>query len=318
MLRNSLKKGMGFQMIFPKRLKKGDLVGVIAPAGPPNMTDLNRGLLMFQQLGLQVRLGKHIDSIYGYLAGRDQERLSDFHEMVQDPEIKGIFFAKGGYGTGRFAAQIDYDLIRKNPKVIWGYSDITYLHTAIRKKSHLVTFHGPMIESDLSESDIKDETLHMFQQVFAKTCVFYSEQIAPLKVLVEGEATGELVGGNLSLLISTLGTPFEIDVTGKILLIEDVKEEPYRVDGMLNQLAQSGKLSDVAGVMIGDFAKSVPTRDPSLSLEEVFGHYFNELDCPVMQGFKIGHCSPHIAVPLGVQAKMDTKRKTVMIEPGVV
>lgn len=304
-------------MILPKRLKKGDLVGVIAPASPPCMVNLRKGILFLKDLGLRVKLGKHIDHIDGYLAGTDRERLNDFHEMIADPQVKGIFFARGGYGTGRFINEIDDDLISHHPKIIWGYSDITYLHTAIRQNSHLLTFHGPMVESDLSKENIKEGTTQMFQQLFAPVCVFYSENIAPLKVLVDGYATGELVGGNLSLLVSTLGTPFEMNVKRKILLIEDIDEEIYQIDGMLNQLALANKLAEVAGIMIGDFANTMPIRESTFKLEEVFDHYFNNLACPVMQGFKIGHCSLNIAIPLGAQAMINTRKKTVIIQPGV-
>lgn len=305
-------------MIFPKRLKKGDLIGVIAPASAPSIPNLQQGLTFLSGLGLRVRLGKYIDRTYGYLAGKDEERLADFHEMIADPEVKGIFFARGGYGTGRLAADIDYELVRQHPKVIWGYSDITYLHTAIRQKSDLVTFHGPMIESDMGKDAVMLETKQMFQQLFTPMTIFYSACIAPLDVLAPGKATGEIVGGNLSLLVSTLGTPFEIDVRGKILFLEDVDEAPYQVDGMLNQLALASKFSDAAGIMIGDFAQADPKRTPSLTLEEVLDHYLSRLDCPVLSGFQMGHCSPNIGFPFGVQARMDTERKVVMIAPGVV
>lgn len=305
-------------MMIPKRLHKGDLVGVIAPASPPCIDRLQRGVLFLQELGLRVQLGKHIDCIYGYLAGTDAQRLADFHDMISNRAIKGIFFARGGYGSGRFAADIDYDLIRDNPKIIWGYSDITYLHTAIRQKSRLVTFHGPMMESDIGKDDIDERTKHMFQQLFAPRSIYYTEKISPLNILVHGEVTGALVGGNLSLLTSTFGTPFEIDVKDKIVMLEEIREEPYRVDAMLNQWKLAGKLSEMAGMMIGDFAQADPTRAPSLSLQEVLQHYSSEVNGPVMTGFQIGHCFPHIAIPFGVQAKISTKEKNVIIDPGVI
>ncbi|MFD2131680.1 LD-carboxypeptidase [Pseudogracilibacillus auburnensis] len=290
----------------------------MASASPPNMEKLRKSLRFLKNNGLKVKLGKNIRNTYGYLAGTDIERLEDFHCMIADPTIKAIFFAKGGYGTGRLASCIDYELISKNPKIIWGYSDITYLHTAIRQSTNLVTFHGPMLESDVARDDFDHLSKDMFNQLFKRTTLRYSEKIAALNVLVEGKASGKLVGGNLSLLTSTLGTPYEIDVKGNILLIEDVNEEPYRVDSMLNQLKYANKLTKANGIIVGDFANTEPKRSPSLQMEEVFQHYFSSLTCPVMTGFKIGHCLPHFAVPLGAQTTMNTENKLVTIEPGVI
>lgn len=304
-------------MLLPNHLKRGDHVGVIAPAGPPNQKNLRQALPFLEALGLQVKFGQFIDSNYGYLAGSDRERLDDLHMMIKDPHIRGIFFARGGYGTGRIIADLDYQLIKENPKVIWGYSDITYLHTAMRQKTGLVTFHGPMVATDMADERFDKKTKNMFNQLFTPTELHYTEEYSPLYSIVEGYAKGQIVGGNLSLLISTLGTPYEIDMKNKLLLIEDIGEAPYRVDSMLNQLKLSGKLHEVAGVMIGDFAKGGTGDKPSLTLAEVFTHYFSELNCPVMSGFKIGHCFPHFALPLGVEGTLDTVNKTLVIDPGV-
>lgn len=304
-------------MIYPQRLQKGDTIGVIAPAGPPNQKYLAKGIQFFKNMGLHVKLGNHIDDIYGYLAGTDDARLHDFNQMIADAEVKAIIFARGGYGTARIAPTIDYDLIRTNPKIIWGYSDITYLHTAIRQATGLVTFHGPMVVSDVGREDFDELSASMFEQLFAPTKLIYTERISTLQVLVPGSASGKLVGGNLSLLASTLGTDYEIDTTDKLLLIEDIGEEPYAVDSMLNQLKLSGKLDQAAGIIVGDFAKTESKMEHSLSLEQVFDHYLKNLHCPVMAGFKIGHCFPHFAVPLGVEATISTNEETLEIKPGV-
>ncbi|GGA64416.1 S66 peptidase family protein [Ornithinibacillus halotolerans] len=304
-------------MLQPQSLQKGDTVGVIAPASPPDMKRLYQAIPFLENLGLRVKLGKHIENVHGYLAGTDAERLADFHDMIQDDTVKAIIFARGGYGTGRIASNIDFDLIKKNPKIIWGYSDITYLHTAICQKAGLVTFHGPMVASDVADPDFDDISSASFQQLFEPTTLTYSEDISPLETLVEGKATGELVGGNLALLVSTLGTDFEIHTKGKLLLLEDIHEQPYRIDSMLNQLKLAGKLEQAAGIIIGDFADAKPKHEPSLSLEEIFTHYLGGLSCPVMAGFKIGHCFPHFAVPFGVEATLSTEKKSLVINPGV-
>jgi len=174
-----------------------------------------------------------------------------------------------------------------------------------------------MLASDVAEPDFDAISANSFLQLFKPTTLQYNETISPLDVLVEGEGNGQLVGGNLALITSTLGTEYEIDTAGKILLIEDVNEQPYRIDSMLNQLALSGKLAQAAGVVVCDFAKAEPKGKPSLSLEEVFRHYLGSLSNPVMTGFKIGHCYPHFSVPLGTEATLHTEDKTLTIKPGV-
>ena len=305
-------------MILPKRLQRGDTVGVIAPASPPNIEQLKRSFIFLRELGVNVKIGNHVQDINGYLAGTDEDRLHDLHSMFKDPFVHAIFCAGGGYGTGRIAEQINYELIKRNPKILWGYSDITYLHNAIRQRTELVTFHGPMLASDVGKEGFDDLSKKMFQQLFEPKELHYTEYISPLEVIAEGECVGELVGGNLSLIQSMMGTPYELETEGKILLIEDVDEEPYRIDGMLNQLTMAGKLTSAAGIVVGDFKNAVPTNDkPSQSLDEVLDHYLKRLETPVIKGFKMGHCQPHFAMPLGVKAKLSSKTKSLIIMPGV-
>ncbi|MCF3943775.1 S66 peptidase family protein [Oceanobacillus alkalisoli] len=305
-------------MLLPKALKKGDTIGIIAPASPPNMKRLGKAIPFFTNFGLRVKVGKNIAKVSGYLAGTDEERLADFHEMIADEEVKAIIIARGGYGTPRLASSLNYDLIASHPKVIWGYSDITYLHVAIQQKAGLVTFHGPMPASDLASPDIEERTLASFSQLLRPTSLQYSENLSSLEVLRVGEASGKLVGGNLTLLTSTLGTPFEVDTAGKILFIEDVNESPYRIDSMLNQLKLSGKLAQAAGVAIGSFTQIKANSTSSYTLDEIFHHYLSDLPLPVMSGFEIGHCSPNIGIPLGVPATMNTQTKTLSMMPGVI
>lgn len=302
----------------PLRLKKGDTIGVIAPSSPPNLGNLHTSLSFIEELGLNIKMGKYVENVYGYLAGTDEERLSDLHAMLKDPEVKGIIFAGGGYGAGRIADRIDYQLMAEQPKILWGYSDITYLHTTIGQFANVVTFHGPMLASDVGKDTFHELSARMFDQLFEPIELHYTEEIAPLHTIVGGVAQGELVGGNLSLLVSALGSKYEIDTRGKLLLIEDVSEEPYKVDSMLNQLRLAGKLNEAAGIVVGDFSKAEPDkRKVTLTLEDVLQHYLGDLGKPVVSGFKIGHCQPHFAVPLGVEARLDGDAKTLTILPGV-
>ncbi|MED4812614.1 LD-carboxypeptidase [Bacillus atrophaeus] len=302
----------------PPALKKGDTVGVIAPASPPDPEKLKTALLFLEELGLQVKIGEALKNQHGYLAGRDEERLSDLHEMFKDQNVKAVLCACGGFGTGRIAQDIDYDIIRSNPKIFWGYSDITYLHTAINQNTGLITFHGPMLSSDIGHEDVDPLTKASYHQLFEETECTYTEDISPLRVLTPGKAEGRLAGGNLSLLTATLGTPFEIDTKGKLLFIEDVDEEPYQIDRMLNHLKMAGKFEDAAGILVCDFHNCVPVkREKSLTLEQVIEDYITKAGKPALMGFKIGHCSPSIAVPVGAHAVMDTAAKTLTIEAGI-
>ena len=302
----------------PARLKKGDTIGIISPSGPYRDNQLEQAIPFLQKLGLNFKYGQHCHNRWGYLAGTDEERLADVHTMYEDPEIKGIICARGGYGAARFTDRLDFDLIARNPKILWGYSDITFLHTAIGQRNNIVTFHGPMLASDVAAADFAPLSAQMFEQLFEPQTLRYDESISKLEVVSEGEATAELIGGNLTLLAQSLGTPFEVETAGKLLFIEDIGEEPYKVDGMLNQLRQAGKLETLAGVVIGDFTDAESTGSkPSLTLDEVFDDYFAHRPYPVMKGFLIGHCQPHFAIPLGVKAHLSTKRKTLEIESGV-
>ena len=302
----------------PPRLHKGDTIGIIAPSSPPNLENLQRSLAFIEKLGLNIKMGKHVEKVNGYLAGTDEERLEDLHDMLTDPNVKGIICAGGGYGAGRYSDRIDFQLMAEQPKILWGYSDITFLHTTIGQFANVVTFHGPMLASDVGKDTFHELSARMFGQLFEPIELHYTEEISPLTAIQGGIAQGELVGGNLSLLVSALGSKYEIDTRGKLLLIEDVDEEPYRVDSMLNQLRLAGKLSELAGIVVGDFARSEPKkRKATLSLPEVFQHYLGDLGVPVVSGFKIGHCEPHFAVPLGSEARLDGNSKTLTILPGV-
>lgn len=303
-------------MIYPTRLKKGDIVGIISPASTPDKKQLNRGISFIKSLGLNVKLGKNLLKKNGYLAGTDEERLDDFHAMIKDNNIKAIIFARGGYGTARLAPDIDFELIKNNPKIIWGYSDITFLHTSIRQIANLITFHGPMIVS-VGKKTCHSLTKQTFNQLFMPSNIVYNETISPLHIINHGETSGQIVGGNLSLIVNSIGTPFEIDLKEKILFIEDVDEQPYKIDGMLNQLTQTRKLNEVNGIVVGDFNLPDYKELPHKSLNEIFTHYFKRLNAPVISGFNIGHCEPNIAIPLGAQAHLSTQTKTLTIEAGV-
>ncbi|WP_274308102.1 S66 peptidase family protein [Solibacillus daqui] len=300
--------------IRPARLQQGDTVGVVNLSSPLTQETLGEKLAFLDQLGLRYKLGNTIQSFEGYLAGTDEERVADFHAMVQDPEVKAIFLAKGGYGIPRVIDKISYPLLEDNPKIIWGFSDITALHTQVNEFSNLVTFHGPMLSSPQGALD--ELSQKMFQQLFQPIEIQYTESIAPLMTVIPGVVRGELVGGNLNRLVGTLGTKFEINVSNKIVLFEDIGEKIEQIDHMMNQLRLARKLEQAAGFVIGDFNMPDDTSSYEDVIEMITG-YLKPFNKPTVAGFKIGHCTPNVAIPLGVDAILNADEKTLSILPGV-
>ncbi|PEY35167.1 LD-carboxypeptidase [Bacillus cereus] len=300
-------------MIHPNVLQQGDTVMMIAPAGPPILEHVLTGKRVLETMGLSVRIGQSVYEKYGYLAGDDTIRLQDLHESFANPEVKAVFCARGGYGSGRLLPYIQYELIRNNPKVFWGYSDITALHIAFSQYAGLVTFHGPMIE-ELGKG-VDSLSLSSFNQLFHpySTILSGAECItAPSTCIV----SAPLIGGNLTVLVSTLGTPYEIYTANKIVLLEDVGEEPYRIDRMLNQLRLAGKLKECAGVVFTSCHDCMASKQ-SLSLQNILYDYLASYNIPVLFGLPIGHIQPNIGIPLGVTVTMDTERNTLSIPSGV-
>ncbi|WP_431027952.1 S66 peptidase family protein [Lysinibacillus sp. LZ02] len=300
--------------IRPKRIKSGDTVGLVALSSSLKMEQLQTKIDFIESFGLHYKLGQTIGMSHGMLAGTDEERVEDLHTMVQDPAVKAIFCVCGGYGAGRLADKIDYQLIEENPKIIWGFSDITYLHTAVNEFADVVTFHGPMLSNGLEPLDAL--SAKMFQQLFTPIEMQYDEMISPLETLSGGIVRGELTGGNLNRLVSTLGTKFEFDARGKIVLLEDIGESLERIDGMMNQLRLARKLEQAAGFVIGQFT-NLGEGETHEQVVEIMRDYLAPLQKPVVSGFMIGHCTPNIGIPLGVDAILDANEKVLRILPGV-
>ena len=231
--------------------------------------------------------------------------------MVRNPEVKAIFCVKGGYGSARIAEKVDYTLLEEHPKIFWGFSDLTYLHCAINEYANLVTFHGPLL---MSVGRIDELSKKMFLQLFSPIEIQYTEEISPLTTIANGIARGQIIGGNLRRLVSSIGTKFEVRTEGRILLIEEIAESIPRIDSMLQQLKQARKLEQLAGIVIGSFTQ---TGADEAALLMLMKEYFGELGIPVVAGFKIGHETTNIAIPLGVDAILDAQEKVLKILPGV-
>ena len=316
--------------IKPPALRPGDKVVFVAPAGPVDAGKVEKARRVFEAQGLEVVVPRTLASRReGYLAGSDAERLEELNGAINDPNIAGIFPFRGGYGLTRILDRIDYEGLRKHPKIVAGFSDITALHLAVAEKSRLITFHSPMPQAYLYD---KNEANSVVPKSFWDSILEtrYSverengyelrlpENGPRPKVLVGGRAKGRLLGGNLTLLCSTLGTPFQVDFRGNILFFEDVDEAPYRIDRYLSQLRLAGILNEVSGIIVGTLTDSL-AREPAAqsACESIFEHYLADLGIPVMTNFPVGHTRQNLTIPHGAQAELgaDETRLQVLESP---
>lgn len=312
--------------IKPPRLKRGDTIGLVTPGSYLDDEGLEKAVKNIESLGLRVALGKNIRAYRGYLAGTDEERLRDLHTAFSDRRLAGVWCARGGYGATRLLPKLDYNLIRQNPKVFIGYSDITALLQAIYLRTGLVGFHGPVGASEFTDYTRQQVTAQIMEGRTPWTiatlgytderrdqAAYQPEMIRP------GRARGLLMGGNLSLLAAMAGTPFSQPAANRLIFIEDVGEKPYRIDRMLTQLRQAGVLDRAAGVILGVFADcEADPEDKSLRLIETLRDRLGDLQCPVYYGLPFGHIDDQCTLPVGVEAEFDAERGTLtLLESGV-
>lgn len=309
-------------VIKPARLKSGDKLAVVSPGSYISENELQDSVKNLNQLGFETTYSGKVLLQSGYLAGSDRERADDLMEKFSDKSIKGIVCSRGGYGCARILPFLDYDVIRSNPKVLIGYSDVTALLYGIFKKSNLITFHGPV-----GISSFNDYSVNNFNKVLlnpANNTVLYNsgsgedENIYGVTSIVEGKARGRMIGGNLSIMISLIGTEFDVDYSGKIVFLEEVEEEPYRVDRMLTQLIQTGKFDNAAAIMLGIFKKCVAKENSDLTaksftLMEVLSDRLGTLKIPVIYGMSFGHVKDKLTIPFGVYAEIDTYSQTLTL-----
>jgi len=308
-------------MLKPKALKLGDMIGVVAPSSPTSEANVKLAKQQLEGLGFKVKLAPSCYATHGYLAGKDQLRADDLNNMFADKGIDGIICLRGGYGAPKILNKVDFELIKSNPKVFVGYSDITALHMAMNQISNLVTFHGPMGSSDIAHG-LDDFSKNEFLRAIMDTNAMgkISNPVGKdVECLVGGKARGIIIGGNLSLIAATMGTTYEIDTKGKILFLEEIGEEPYSVDRMLTQLALGGKLKDAVGIILGDWNDCEPKKhDESLSLIEVFNEIVVPYGKPTIFDLKAGHCTPKVTLPFGVNALLDAGEGKLIIEEGAL
>lgn len=308
-------------MKIPKALKKGDTIGLISASGATPPGKLYPAIDSVEKLGFKVVVGETCRARHGYLAGADELRAAEVNQMFRDPNIDGIFCIRGGYGATKILPYLDYDMIQANPKVFAGYSDVTALHIVFNQKCDFVTYHSPMPSTEFIQSGMDDYTWDSFiYHVMANESnglPFENPPGQSMATLVTGQATGRLVGGNLTLVTASLGTPYEIDTKGKILFLEDIDENEQRIDRMLTQLKLAGKLEAVAGIVLGAWTNCGPENpeqpENSLSLHTIFNEILVPLKKPILMDMTCGHCLPTMTLPLGRTITVNTETHMMKI-----
>lgn len=304
-------------MLKPKALKKGDTIGITATSSPTTEEKVRAAKTRLEEMGFRVKLAESCFSKHGYLAGNDQLRADNLNEMFADQGIDGIICLRGGYGAPKILDKVDFQLIKANPKVFMGYSDITALHMAMNQISGLVTFHGPMAASDIA-GGLDDFSRYEFLKAITEPQpmgLIPNPENTKVETLVEGRAEGVIIGGNLALISATMGTPYEINTKGKIILLEEIGEEPYSVDRMLTQMALAGKFDDAVGIILGDWNDCQPKKhNESLSLMEVFQEIILPYGKPTIFNLKAGHCDPKVTIPFGVRGVLDATTGSLEIK----
>jgi len=301
------------------KLNKKDKIGLITPAGFITKQKLNNAIQNIKNFGFEAFWDNSVLDKTGYLAGTDEERANELHKMYKDKSVKAILCVRGGYGTTRLLDLIDYELIKQNPKPLIGYSDITALHSAIYKNTGQIGFHGVVGASIFNEF-----TARIFKDMFCSSNEVinyntvqggYNEHYT----IHKGKASGKLIGGNLSILNSLLGTNFDVNWDNKIVFIEEINEAPYKIDRLLTQLIQAGKFKKVKAIIFGIFNKcevkdfNVKNED-TFTLKEILFEKIKPLKVPAAYGFPFGHIKNQIILPIGAKAEFDADKMQITIK----
>jgi muramoyltetrapeptide carboxypeptidase len=303
--------------IKPPALRKGDLIGIVTPASNIKPDLLAEGCQELERLGFRVLHRPDITTSYRYFSGTDERRTAEFLQMLRNPEVRAIFCARGGYGSGRIIPYLEPELLRANPKIINGSSDITML-LSFFDRAGIASFHGPMVATSIRFGDSGYN-----RAVFLDVLQGASSVQFPLdhtRVLRPGHAEGRLAGGCLSLVVSTLGSSYEIDADDTILILEDTDAKPYQVDRMLTQLVHAGKMDNVRGIVFGEMSNCMQHPNQGYTLEDVVMDVLGRYSFPILYGFPTGHTSrPNVIVPFGVRARLSLNSDSIfeLLEPAV-
>jgi len=288
-------------VIIPRRLVKGDLIGIAAPASSFNVADFVSGASVLESMGFRLTIPEGIYRRRGYLAGSDVERAELLNELFKNRQVKAIICARGGFGSTRLLQYLDYKAIRKNPKIFVGFSDITAILSALYIKCRLVTYHGPVVTT-LGQAD--RATRESLISVLLSDSKF-ELKLEKCFVMQSGVAEGPVAGGNLSILCSLMGTPAQPDYNRRILFLEERGEAPYRIDRMMIQMKQAGCLERLAGLILGSFEGCGQYNE----IMEIVADIIRDFDFPVMAGLEAGHGRTNLAFPMGIVARFDTEQK---------
>lgn len=305
--------------IIPRRLREGDLLGLVTPGSPIEEAQLEETVSKLEGLGFRTCYNDTVLSQYGYFAGPDRERADELMQMFGRDDIAGIWCVRGGYGCIRILDLLDYRVIEDHPKVLVGYSDITALHTAIFRETGLVTYHGPLGISDFNRFSVRSLQKVIMDPEVPYRIPYRREEDTRENpefdryTLRGGEAEGILTGGNISVLDSLIGTGFEADFEGRIVYLEETEEKTYRVDKMLYHLLSATSLGKAAGIVMGSFSECNINEDPRLTLRESLDDLLRPLEIPVSYGLSFGHIKRMVTIPNGIRARMDGDRNSLVI-----
>ena len=312
-------------MIYPKPLQIGDHIAIICPSTPTSREKVDLAETAFKELGLMPIMYPSCYAYHGHLAGNDALRLKDLHEAFASTHIKGIVCLKGGSGATRLLPKIDFEMIKKNPKVFIGYSDITALLTTIQQNCDFMTFHGPMATSEIFIDPLHQDDLYSRDSFWSNLTTaggyhgqLYNPKNEELISLYDGTCEGLLTGGNLSLLAGTLGSPYEVDTKGKVIFIEEIGEELYKVDKMLTSLAHAGKFKDCVGLIFGTFTNCNQEDKPAyagkdLDLLTIIEEVVIPFQKPILFNLRAGHNFPQPTLPIGGRIYMNTYEKKLIL-----
>lgn len=307
----------------PPRLRRGDVVGLVAPASP--LLDPGRlapGIRYLEQLGYRVEIGPHLQARHGFFAGTDAQRAADFNAFARDPRVRAIFGLRGGYGSARLLPHLDYRALRRNPKIIVGFSDLTALQLALLRRTGLVTFSGPLVGVEFAAGISPFTEEHFWRLITSRRRIgrLPHPSDSPLSTLQPGRAAGPLIAGNLAILLSLANTPYLPTLKQAILVVEDVGEHLHRVDRMLTQLCLSGTLANLAGLVFGSFShcRPSPPDAPHSPLASLLREASPHVPGPVASGLAYGHTPERVTLPIGLRARLDASRGTLSIPESAV
>jgi len=302
-----------FLLVRPKRLRRGDTIGVVAPAWSFDPVRFRKGVTQFRRLGFNIKFDRSIFSRYWSMAGHDRDRAEQINRMFADREVKAILCAKAGYGSIRTIPYLDKSIIKRNPKIFVGYSDLTVLLEFLQRVANMVVFHGPVISGEIHKN-MSRITLEHLLRALTQAVPLGEVSFPGMKTLRGGKAKGMLVGGNLSMLVSGIGTPYDIDTDHKILFLEDIGEDLEVIDNILLHFKLAGKFKKVRGLMFGRMVDCHDVSGRRYKIRNIVDDILGDIDIPIVYGFPSGHArgrGANVTLPLGVSVTLDADRPSL-------